>query len=652
MYYRAYDRTGHERTAFSIPVTDSLADVDIADFLESVDKISTENNLFIFKANQENSDVDSVSIYLTNNDLYIKDWLMVDGASDYDLKRTYATVSQDRSTRISTFFYPVHVTVSSIQNSPTVDGFYSVMNLSGDMKTNLDSFLSQMHALYPDVQFTNESTSVFYEYQSDLECAEGLWNHMALKIALIFGLTLMLGAKIFKYHRQISIYKMEGYTSFQIYRILFLKPFILDFFIGGCISCGIIALYFFGGWESCSVFVELFILLFLQLIFLEIVASGLILAIIAYTPVVNGMKGKNKLVYVESLSFAAKMACVFLIIPYILPGLQGMTDFLFLQIRKEKVEAELENYYVVDSDLPSRYHGYVGQENYVALYDDLLQNHGLFSFGVSQFGSFEDIMAGNGLEFYEVGYEYLIRQNLIDEGYPRDQIIIALPKGESFDEILYINQAKTSLRTPREAKVIYYDTALPTFSIRDLYRRDVVRKIPVIYLPVDPEYAGQLNYHIFVSDRGYEETREMFNNIFYEHGFQPGFTIVSMKNQFARSASSQSLYLMHKIITFTAAAVALWMASRFMIQADIDNHSERYRAAYCEGVQPYSFSQYLRKIVLPTFFGIILFLFARRSFKSTDLLGSVLFLVVFEIVLYGYFLSYYRKEIRLMDKPR
>ncbi len=71
-YYRAYDGTGHERTAFSIPVTDSLAEVDIADFLESVNKISAENNLFIFKANLENSDVDSFSIYLTDNDLYIK----------------------------------------------------------------------------------------------------------------------------------------------------------------------------------------------------------------------------------------------------------------------------------------------------------------------------------------------------------------------------------------------------------------------------------------------------------------------------------------------------------------------------------------------------------------------------------------------------
>lgn len=652
-YYRVYDQTSHERTAFSIPITDSLADVNIISFMESVNKIGEDNNLFIYKLDKENSNEESYSIYLTDNDIYINDWMLVDGSTKYDLVKTYSTSSKERATRISSFFYPVHITVSSISNATTVDGYYQVINLSGDMHANLTAFIAQINSLYPQVQIEDESAGVFYEYQSDLAFAGGLWGHIALKAALILILTLMLGSKIFKYHRQISIYKMEGYTSFQIYQTLFLKPFVYDLFIGGLISCCLITLYFFGGWQSFSVFIELFLLVFAQLVFLELCASCLIMAIILYTPVVNGLKGKNKLVYVESISFAIKMACAFLIIPYIIPGLTGMKDSILLQMRKGKVEAQLENYYEISKNLPSRYHGYIGQDKYVEVYDELVQEHGLFFFGSSQFGSFEDIQAGKGLEFYDASYEYLVQQKLIDAGQlSKDQIIIALPKGKDFDANLYIDKAKSSLRTEREAEVIYYETSPQTYLIRDLYKQDKARKIPIIYLPADYALEGQLNNGIFVSEDGYEKTKEMFENVFYQHDFQPGYLIESMKNEFTISASIHMEDLFHQIIAFLAIFTALWMSCRFMIQADIDNHIGRYRAAYCEGVHPYSFMQYLGKMIFPTVLGILIFIVKRKSFQDINILGGVIFLILFEILMYRYFLSYYKKEIRLMDTQK
>ncbi len=647
-YSRAYDMSGHLRTTMTIPESESLSSINPKEFYSSMEEIAKNNHLVVYSAEINAESSESYSLFLTDNDLYINDWLLVDGSAKINLNETniYSTNSKNRKFKISTFFPSFSLSLSNLKNKTSVGGGYILYNLEGNIEENVNNFIEDLQKEYGDFSYKGDGSKTYYDYTSDLEYSGGLTNDLKLKVAIVLILTLMLCSKIFSMTREISVHKIEGQNAYSIYWDMFLKYLIEYSMIDLLIFFVCLFIYFFGGINSFRVFSDLFLLEYIQVFGIEIVISLIIYLVIRFVPIVSSFKGESKMTFVEQIAYITKMGAVFILLPSVLTCFTQTKDLIVMVSRHKHVLGLLENYYQFGGDLTSRYSLDIGQESYIAVRDQFVAETGGFRFGKGYWSETLQTPDADNLKwFYNISWSYIRNNNLLDSDDWKNDAVVFMTPGVTYTEGEIEWNIFSSLGSEKEVHFIYIDFYPDTFSLSELLKQDKVSAYPLVYTPDLYGYEGQMTGSIFYYEGNIEEATELANKAFRDNGYAPAYTIESMKNNFESYYRVNVQSLLKKVILFIAIIFAIAFTNRFLIQSDIDSNSQRYRVAYTEGVQPYGILTYILKIASPAFLALVACIISKRIRGLSNITYNIVFIIIFEAVLYLYYLHYYRKVV-------
>lgn len=646
-YPRAYETTGHLKASFSI--ADSSYDFDTKYFFETMDKLATENHLVVFCAKQNGKNTqDCYDLYLSSNDIYIDNWLLLEGETHVDLSgnNQYVIKAEDRKYRISNFIPLASLSLSNLKNCNQISGIYILFNLEGDIKVNATKFIEQLQDEVGKFSYVDCGTSTFYDTYSDLDYIGGVTKDVKLKIAGIIIFTLLLCSKIFSMTREISVHKIEGENAFSIYWSMFLQYLIkyslLDlFFFFICLF-----IYFFGGVNSFRVFSDLFLLEYVQVFGIEIVLSVILYLIIRFVPIVSSFKGESKMNFVEQLAYITKMISVFILLPYVITSFVQAKDLVIMASRHKHVLNTLENYYQFGNNLTSRYSLDIGQNSYIAVRNEFVQETNGFGFNKSYWSAELQTPNATNLDwFYSISWSYIRNNNLLDNDDWKNDAVVFMTPGVTYTEGEIEWNIFTSLGDEKEVHFIYIDYYPNTLSFSELLKQDKVSSYPLVYTPDLYGYEGQMNDYIFYYEGTLEEATNLANKAFTDNGYTPALQVDSMKKTYESYYQSIIKSYLKQTFLFIASMIALAFTNRFLIQSDIDCNSQRYRVAYTEGVQPYGLLTYILKIASPTILALIACILSKRITGLNNVIYNILFIFIFEISLYLYYLHYYRKVV-------
>lgn len=648
MYVRAYDTTGHLRTALKIPESEELTSIDSYEFHSTMEEVAKQNHLVVYAVEEDaNTSTVTYRIYLSDNDLYINDWLLVDGSTKINLNdNVYSMESDNKKYKISNILYPsFKLSLYDLRYKTTNGGYYLLINLEGNIEDNITNFISELQSEYGDFSYSGDGTTM-YDFTSDLEYSGGLTYDLKLKVAVVLILTLMLCSKIFSMTREISVHKIEGENAFSIYWDMFLKNLLHYSLIYLGIFFIAFFIYFFGGINSFRVFSDLFLLEYIQVFGIEIVISLVIYLVIRFVPIVSSFKGESKMTFVEQIAYITKMGAIFILLPSVLTCFTQTKDLITMVSRHEHVLNILENYYQFGSDLTSRYSLDIGQDSYLAVREQFVEETGGFVFGKGYWSETLQTPDAENLDwFYKISWSYIRNNNLLDNDDWENDAVVFMTPGVTYTEGEIEWNIFTSLGSEKNVHFIYIDYYPDTFSFNELLKQDKVSSYPLVYTPDLYGYEGQMTGSIFYYEGSLEEATELANKAFRDNGYAPAYTIESMQNNFEQHYEINAENLMKQVCLFLAILFAIALTNRFLIQSDIDSNSQRYRVAFTEGVQPYGILTYILKIASPAFLALIACVISKRITGLNNIFYNFIFIIIFESILYIYYLHYYRKVV-------
>lgn len=648
-YTRAYDNNGHLRTRLNIPESEELASIDSYEFHSTMEELAKNNHLVVYGLeSDENTSTITYRMYLSDNDIYINEWLLVDGSAKINLNdNVYSMKSDNKKYKISNILYPsFNLSVSNLKNKTKNSGVYFLFNLEGDIEENVTNFIEGLQKEYGDFPYKGNGSKTYYDYTSDLEYSGGLTNDLKLKVAIVLILTLMLCSKIFSMTREISVHKIEGQNAFSIYWDMFLKYLIKYSLIDLLLFFICLFIYFFGGINSFRVFSDLFLLEYVQVFGIEIVISLVIYLVIRFVPIVSSFKGESKMTFVEQIAYITKMGAVFILLPSVLTCFTQTKDLITMVSRHEHVLNILENYYQFGGDLASRYSLDIGQDSYLAVREQFVKETGGFVFSKGYWSETLQTPDADNLKwFYKISWSYIRNNHLLDnDDWVNDAVVFMTP-GVTYTESEIEWNIFTSLGSEKDVHFIYIDYYPDTFSFNELLKQDKVSSYPLVYTPDLYGYEGQMTGSIFYYEGSLEEATELANKAFRDNGYAPAYTIESMQNNFEQHYEVNAENLIKQVCLFLAILFAIALTNRFLIQSDIDSNSQRYRVAFTEGVQPYGILTYILKIASPAFLALIACVISKRITGLNNIFYNFIFIIIFESILYIYYLHYYRKVV-------
>lgn len=95
-YTRAYDNNGHLRTRLNIPESEELASIDSYEFHSTMEELAKNNHLVVYGLeSDENTSTITYRMYLSDNDIYINEWLLVDGSAKINLNDNVYSMKSD-----------------------------------------------------------------------------------------------------------------------------------------------------------------------------------------------------------------------------------------------------------------------------------------------------------------------------------------------------------------------------------------------------------------------------------------------------------------------------------------------------------------------------------------------------------------------------
>lgn len=644
-YSRAYDTKGHLSTAIDISETNTLLNVDPTSFFKTFEELANKNNLVIYALKTDNSSTETYNFYISSNDLYLNDWILLDSSTHVDfIKHNYYSTKAPRSNRISNILPSFSVSISDITCCPEIQGRYIFFNLKGDISENINQLMIDLQQKYGDISYTGDTP--VYDFKSDLYYSGGLTNDIVFKISIILILTLLLCSKIFSMVKNISIHKIEGQSAISIYYDLFLKYFLKYSLCCLVIFIILLSIHFFGGWNSFRVFIDLFFLEFIQVFIIELFISSILYFVIKFVPIVRSIKGENKMFVVEQIAYLTKMIAVFILLPSILTSFMQANRLIKMISRHKHVSNLLENYYELNGDLTSRYSLDIGQPQYIAVKKQFIQDTNSFRFAKSYWSSELQTPDANNLKwFYSISWSYLISNGYIENNEWEKDIVVLLPENQPYKQGEIEWNVISSIPDKKEVHFIEINSIPRTFSLSELLIQDNISPYPLVYIPDLYGYEGQINNSIFYNEDGLEKATALANKSFIDNGYVPAYEVKSMKTSFEGYYQSNVDSLVKHVILFISILFAIVLTNRFLIQSDIDCNKQRYFVSYTEGVQPYHITFYILKICSPSILALIACILSNRITSLENILLNILFIILLETILYFYYLYYYRKVV-------
>lgn len=638
-YMHHYINNGQYVMMISIADTSSVSEADPREFHQNLEDCAIKNNFVIAQGVVDNSsDSRKEILFLSKNDLYAKDAFMLEeGTLSLESNQRYSTNSQNKGTKLANLFIPTIYEVDSLVNSYNNASGYSFASIEGDIEQNLVNFVKDMDTLYPGIEIHNAKT--FTESFSK----DTVDNLYAIKILCVLIIVLLISTKLYSMQKLISLYKIEGYSDFKIMVTLFMRYFILCNVFAYILSTVCFSLYF-RSWLTFITILKLFSKQFILLVAMELVVSFIIYLIIRYTPKVNAMKGKNELPKIQFSAYILKVIVIMIAIPIINNRFLPSVDFIKMNIRYDSVIDKLENYYNFGAHIDSKYHLDRGSDNYISLKDDLIKNNNLFDLTKGAYYDFENFDPNEIDYFYIVNSSYLKLIGLADETFNENEISIYTRPDIIYDMEVLVNDLRKNNPDNPNINYINYDYDLRSYDARELLFKDNIENIPIVYMPEEKRFQGQLNLSKFYYDDENRTAQEYIDYMFKMHGYTRGFLVDSLANNYAGVFQTYIGASIQSFMQFVIALFAIITAVLFLFNIDYDNNKKRYMISWIEGVHVYKFNLYFIKFVSASIMGFILAIMLVPKILNKELFGSAIFILLLELIMYGVFVYRCRKR--------
>lgn len=640
-YMSAYDEEGFDRVGIIIEENESLQKVDNYSYYTFLNECAIQNNLVIYVltsslSNETNSYENN--IYLSTNDLFLKERLLLFNGYAENLGEDVSfSIYGDSTSKILSFNYPNQTNVKSLHHYDEKGKYINLISIKGDLKENVERFLNDVSKKYGDIVVQSPYTSGKSTLmEDDKEAASELYSKINIKLSLALIITVLFCSKIFSYSKNISLYKIDGYNTFDIYAKIYLIP-LIKYMIIMTLSLIILLIGIFNSnILSLLIILKIFMLEVLQMILLTLGVSIVIYYIILYTPITKSIKGENKLSEVQIIVYLTKVFAIFMIIPILASTFNNTRNLLIMWSRYEEAKASLVSYYSFGiQGASSKYERDIGTENYIALRDKLASNGNLFEQSKAFF--IEDIDDFNPKvkdEYYIVDSFYLENNGLIDESCNLKKICIYLNDKSNYNLTNIDAKVRNMTREYIPYNLIKYSDKLRSYNILDLFYSNHIEDKPIIYIPVEEGLDGQLNNKILYYEGEKEQAQKYIDDIFIEFGYSPMYEISSLDSVFERQFQLYENLNIKSFIDFLILLCAYVLTNRLLIDVDIDNNRKKYIISKSEGVNPYSFLNYFAKIVSPSIIALLLNIFLNRTNILKNSFVIVTLLLIIESALY------------------
>lgn len=638
-YMHNYIDNGQHVIMGQITENIAIANVDYREFHKNLNECAIKNNLVVVQFLTSNDeDIKQEVMYLSTNDMYARDIFMLEkGYVDLASNKIYSTMSREKSTKIAGIYLTRHYELDSILNAHENADGYTFANIQGNLEENFENFKTDMDRYYPGIIIHNAKT--FTESMSKNK-VDDLFS---VKILCISVLVLIMAAKMFSMQKLISLYKIEGHTNIKIYNQLFLKPFIVVNFVALIIAFVCFAIYYRSPITLKMIF-QLYLMQFGLLIGIEFLVSMLFYLIIYYIPKATSVKGKNELNKIQSCAFALKTCIVVIAIPIICNQFLPAMDFIKMNFRYNHVINSLENYYTFGAHISSNYHTDRGSDNYISLSHDLATNNNLFDLSKAGYFDFDNFDQNNVNYFYTADETYLSLVGLKDESFNKDEYYVYVRPNTEYDLKLLEADILKNSAIPPKINYVDYDMNLKSYDIRTLLFKDGIDSIPIVYMPLEKRFQGQLNSTVFYYDNDTVPVQDYIDYIFKMHGYTPGYRIDSMASNYSAVFNGYVALSIQSFIQFLIALFAFITVVVFLFEVDLDNNRKQYYVSYIEGVNVYSLTTYIIKFVSASAIGLILAMLLAPNIVNKQLINCIFFILVVELFMYMLFKKRCRKR--------
>lgn len=626
-----------DRISESYTFDSTLGEINTIEFHTTLNKIATENNLIIVKIKYgETEDLrDAVSIYTTDNDSYYKTHVMLaDGYVNLsDSKNIYTFNAKDKKQRIAGIL-GFHVRLTSTINDPQNEGFYNFISLKGDIQDNLHSFEQAMIQAYPNFKMNHQYKTEMTGEKFSFITLEELIFYKKMKAAIPFLLMILLCSILFSESKKISLLKIEGYTSIQIFWKLFFKPYLYISFSFMCLFLLGSAIYYSGNLITVKYFTFISFAQFMQIHGITLIYSTLLLGIIKAIPMKTHLKGKNNLQEVFYGSLLLKGAIVFISLPLLLSGLTNLYKTVQMVSRYHHVNEKIKNWYMMDTQLPTEYHRDIGTERYISIQTRLKKDNELTSYGSGYYWGENGIDPSKKIYFFDD--VQVKKQNLVEGEFKEEEIYIFYRKGYQYERDFYQKKVQDYLTTPRAVNIVEYDKKIYNNSVWDLLFTDEIDyKAPILYIPVEDEYKGQIARASFKYNGNVLEAQNYLTQVFKDAGYGRTYSIRSYKSTYDYFYYDNLKYYLHSIVLITIIIVSGYLIASLMIDIDIANNYKKYYISMVEGLSPMPIVLYMMKMSLVTVLAIAMYSILRlKHIDMQQLMIWIGFYFLFEAMLY------------------
>lgn len=654
LYYR--DSAKNFSDMYQLQITHTIDDIPSKEFHVNFETILKENHIYALKIvytyeNETNREL--IQFTYTTNAVGIEKRVWLDGSEfDPNIVETYSTDSADRKTHIASFLdnqeiveaYPFILDESN-------GGMYNLLPEIGyedNLKDNIDIAIAELEKLYPEIQYglsnyANAQNIGDFSEPSLLKSAiEYTYSQRIIIIGVTGILFILLCSKFLSLRRKISIMKIEGISTRNIFFRLYEKTYIKSIF-----SCLIIISFLSFAYYKNNIYAFRGMFLtatveFLAFALTQQILSLAFLPMIEFMPIVSSEKGKNNLKKLYYFSLVVKLFSVILLVPRMIEVIPDIQSYALMKSRFTKTDAELQNYYFFNTRYASDYFSDFGSDNYNKVYETFAKNH-LIRFN-------RDYLYENDLEMipcYVTKIEYIEDQGLKKEGIDYDSdIVIYLKEGQEYDldKIKYYAQFKTFENS--NIDIVYYENSPKTYSPYELLFSDYTNGDPIVCLPEEVAVKGQIEGSIIYYDGTLDETQAYVDSVFNECGYSAALRMGPAVKRYEQYYSYYKNIYSANLIKLVLMLIAYFLAHRLLVNTDIECNKTRYYLSKVEGVSPYKLNQYMMKIASPMIIGmLILYIKELESLFSTDTIYTLLFLLIIEGISYLWF-RYKTKKIR------
>lgn len=654
LYYR--DPTKNFSDMYQLQITHTIDDIPSKEFHENFETILKENHIYALKIvytyeNETNREL--IQFTYTTNAVGIEKRVWLDGSVfDPNLTEKYSTDSVDRKTHIASFFdsqeiveaYPFIMDESN-------GGMYNLLPEKGyedNLKENIDVAIVELQKKYPEIQYglSNYANAQNIGDFSEPSLLKSVIEYTYSQRVIIVGVTgilfILLCSKFLSLRRKISIMKIEGISTQNIFFRLYEKTYLKSVFSCLITICVLSFIYYKNNIYAFRGMFFAATVEFLAFALTQQILSLALLPMIEYMPIVSSEKGKNNLKKLYYFSLSIKLFAVILLVPRMIEFIPNIQSYALMKSRFTKTDAELQNYYFFNTRYASDYFSDFGSDNYNKVYEEFTKNH-LIRFN-------RDYLYENELEMipcYVTKVEYIEDQGLKKEGIDYDSdIVIYLKEGQEYDldKIKYYAQFKTFEES--NIDFVYYEESPKTYSPYELLFSDYTNEDPIVCLPEEEAVKGQIEGSIIYYQGTLDEVQSYVDSVFNEYGYSAALRMGPAVKRYEQYYSYYKNIYSANLIKLVLMLIAYFLSHRLLVNTDMECNKTRYYLSKVEGVSPYKFKNYLIKIASPMLIGmIILYIKGLKTAVAINVIYASLFLLVIEFVSYLWF-KYKTKKIR------